>query len=120
VVYYLKDHNEAPLTTVATDLGLTHPAINQVAGQLTRRGLLRSTRDPGDYRRRLLSLTDRGRETVRALEPVWAVIADASTELGSTDGSDILEALRRLERQLDETSMYERVMTRLRREGILP
>lgn len=120
VVYYLKDHDGAPLTTVAADLGLTHPAVNQVAGQLTRHGLLQSSQDPADYRRRLLSLTKRGRETVKALEPVWAVIAEASAELDKEAGVAVIDMLRRLEKRLDETSMYDRVMVKLRQKGLMP
>lgn len=121
VVFYLKDYDEGvPLTTVATDLGLTHPAVNQVAGQLTRKGLLQSSRDPGDYRRRLLSLTRLGRQTVTVLEPVWAVIAEATGELAVSSGVNLIDSLRRAEENLDRESMYERVSARLKKKNILP
>lgn len=120
VVYYLKDRDAVPLTTVATDLGLTHPAVNQVAGMLTRRGLLQSSRDPEDYRRRLLSLTRRGRETVAALEPVWTVISEATGELAASDGTNIIDAVRGMEESLEREPMYSRVTARLRQKKLLP
>ena len=101
-------------------LGLTHPAVNQVAGQLTRKGLLQSSRDPGDYRRRLLSLTKLGRETVVALQPVWSVIAEATGELAELSGVNLIEALSEAEANLDRESMYDRVTTRLRKKKIVP
>jgi len=81
VVYYLKERDSVPLTTVAQDLGLTHPAVNQVANVLSEKGLLASTRDTEDERRRLLSLTQKGRDTVRTLEPVWEEIAAATADV---------------------------------------
>jgi len=113
VIYYLKDRDRMPLTTVAQDLGLTHPAVNQVAGDLTRKGLLGSSRDTADERRRLLSLTKKGHETVAALEPVWREIALATQALMDEAGGDLLGAVGAVERQLDETSMYDRVHRRL-------
>ena len=118
VVYYLKDSDPAPLTTVAADLGLTHPAVNQVADVLTKKGLLESTRDSEDERRRLLGLTTKGKETVRKLEPVWAEISAATAELAKASGVDILRALERMERSLDDEPMYDRVKARLEQQQI--
>ena len=117
VVYYLKDRNEVPVTTVAADLGLTHPAVNQVAAVLTRKGLLISTRDRNDERRRLLSLSEKGRRTVAALEPVWREIAAANEGFIAGTGVDLLATLQKLERELDEIDMYSRVRSRLNRSS---
>ncbi len=118
VVFYLKDRDDVPLTTVAQELGLTHPAVNQVAGDLTSKGLLKSSRDKGDERRRLLSLTKKGQETVRTLEPVWVEIAQATRELIDGSGCDVLRALEQMEQSLDEQSMHDRLMERLKKRKI--
>ncbi len=118
VVFYLKDRSEVPLTTVAIDLGLTHPAVNQVAGDLTKKGLLESTRDKEDERRRLLSLTEKGKKTVQILEPVWVEIAQATKELINESGCDLLSALAKMEQSLNDRPMHDRLVERLKKKGI--
>ena len=118
VVFYLKDRHDIPLTTVAQDLGLTHPAVNQVAGDLENHGLLESSRDKDDDRRRLLNLTKKGRATVRTLEPVWIKIAQATRDLIDLSGCDVLKALEKMERSLNEQPMHDRLVERLKNKKI--
>lgn len=117
VVYLLKDHDEMAVTEVATKLGLTHPAVNQVAGDLERHGLLVSSRDREDERRRLLSLSAEGHRVVESLEPVWADIRAATAEVLAEVGGDLLAGIEAVERCLDEAGMYERVMMRVEKRN---
>jgi ribosomal protein S18 acetylase RimI-like enzyme/DNA-binding MarR family transcriptional regulator len=113
--YLLKESGPLPVTTAASALGYTHPAINQIAGEMARRGFLESIRDKKDERKRLLRLTRKGKAAVSSLEPVWADIEAAASEVLADAGGDFLAAVGRLEDALNETSMYERVMRRVKR-----
>ena len=57
VAYLLKQKSPMAVTEIAEALGMTHPAVNQTAAQMTRHGLLLSRKDKKDERRRLLSLS---------------------------------------------------------------
>ena len=116
--YLLKESGAVPVTTAASALGYSHPAINQIAGEMARRGFLESIKDKKDERRRLLRLTRKGKTAVSSLEPVWADIEAAAGELVSEAGDDFLAALGRLEDALNETGVYERVMRRVKRRQL--
>lgn len=112
LVYLLRRGDSMPLTTAARLLAVTHPAVHQMAGELTTRGLLRSDKDKGDVRRRLLVLTPEGRALCDRLAPLWDDVADATRELVASNAPHLLSGLERIERSLDESSIYDRVRER--------
>ncbi len=102
-----------PIGALAQGLGLTHPAVGQVADQMVRAGLVRQTRDRRDDRKRLLSLTPAGRRLYRQLSPVWEAIRAAAREVLNEAGTDLLADMDRLEAALARRSVMDRVRGRL-------
>lgn len=115
VLFALKRKKCLSVTAVANTLGLTHPAINQVAGVMIRRGLLSSSKDTEDERRRLLCLTPKGKETIKILEPIWDEITSATKELLETAGGDFLDYVEVIEKELEYESIYNRVKRGLKK-----
>ena len=64
ITLYLLRCGPTAVTESATDLGISHPAVNQVAGEMARAGLVAAYRDSNDKRRRLLALTSSGKSVV--------------------------------------------------------
>jgi DNA-binding MarR family transcriptional regulator/ribosomal protein S18 acetylase RimI-like enzyme len=112
IFYLLWRQSPLAVTAIAQKLHLTHPAVNQVAGAMTKAGLLTSARDSRDDRRRLLSLSPAGKNLARKLQPIWQDIREATAELIAIKGVDLLGAIAQIERSLDETNMCDRVRTR--------
>jgi DNA-binding MarR family transcriptional regulator len=94
--YLLKYSSSVPVTGAASALGFSHAAINQIAGEMAKRGLVESIKDKKDERKRLLRLTKKGKAAICSLEPVWKDISAAANELISETGGDFLEAIGRL------------------------
>jgi len=116
VVYLLKTQGPMSVTAIADALGMTHPAINQTAGQLSRHSLINSQRDKKDERRRILSLSKKGRDTVRKLEPLWDIINKCSQELINESDPNFLNVVEKIEGKLNRKDMYERVNEYLLKE----
>jgi DNA-binding MarR family transcriptional regulator/ribosomal protein S18 acetylase RimI-like enzyme len=114
VLYLLQRDAPLAVTDVARALGITHPAVNQIARAMSAKGLLVTGKDRRDDRKRLLSLSAKGRRMVGALQPVWAAIEGATREVLHSTGDDVLGCLDRIEHALDEQEMYDRVMGRLK------
>jgi DNA-binding MarR family transcriptional regulator/GNAT superfamily N-acetyltransferase len=112
--YLLKESGSVPVTEAAAALGFSHPAINQIAGEMARKGLLESIRDKKDERKHLLRLTRKGKALVSSLEPVWADIAAVAIEVLNKADGDLLASLARLEEALNKAGVYERVMRRVK------
>jgi DNA-binding MarR family transcriptional regulator len=114
VMYLLGQRSPMAVTSIARALGITHPAVNQLAQAMAGKDLVVAARDAEDDRRRLLSLSAKGRRMLSALEPIWAEIEAATRELIAGRGTDVLAALSGMERDLDRQPMYQRVAARLK------
>jgi len=82
-----------------------------------RRGLLTARCDGRDKRRRLLALSPRG----AGCWPAWCRLEEiraANAELFAEAGSTLLGEVDKLERLLDQRSMYQRVRQRLQRRQL--
>jgi DNA-binding MarR family transcriptional regulator len=73
------DPDGTRLTVLAARAGLTHQSVGEVVAELERRGYVERIPDPTDRRARLVSLTERGRDLVRA---AVQHIADIEREWG--------------------------------------
>ena len=109
VAYLLSQKSPLSVTEIAEQLKFTHPAVNQIAGQMERSDLLVSSRDRNDDRRRLISLTKKGKLTVKQLQPLWEVIRKCTAELLESVDDGFLESVQKIENALDEKEMYARV-----------
>ena len=118
ILYALDRQSPKTITSLAKSLRLTHTAVNQLAAEMMKKGLLISIKGKKDERQRLLQLSDKGRVVVEKLTPVWKEILLATKELIDNTGVDFLSVIAKLEKQLDEQDMYERVWLRLK--GKLP
>jgi ribosomal protein S18 acetylase RimI-like enzyme/DNA-binding transcriptional ArsR family regulator len=113
VLYGLSRRSPLSVTALAQALGLTHTAVNQLAAEMMKQNLVRSTKDRKDDRKRLLGLTKKGRQVAVSLAPVWREIRAATKELIKATGQDILAGVAGIEARLDEKDMYERVLERM-------
>jgi DNA-binding MarR family transcriptional regulator len=94
---------------MAGNLGISRPAISQMAAGMHRNGLIRYERDLKDGRRRRIYLTEKGRETVEALEPLWQEVGDVTAAMIEDSGPDLLMGLAVLEDSLDESGLSARI-----------
>jgi DNA-binding MarR family transcriptional regulator/N-acetylglutamate synthase-like GNAT family acetyltransferase len=116
--YLLRESGEISVTQAAQALGLTHPAINQIAGEMSKRGFVESVSDKKDKRKRLLRLTKKGKKALSSLEPVWEDFESAASDLLKEAGTDFLVTVGRLENALKEKGMYERITQRIKKRQL--
>lgn len=118
VFYQLIEAGPQSVTALAESVGITHPAVNQIAAEMEKAGLITSAVDGRDRRRRILALSPRGKALDAAVRPVWEDIETATLELGQLSGIDLLTAMETLEEALSQENMYARIhrCTRRRRD----
>ena len=106
---YLDRFGPSPVMDIARGLGITHPAVNQVAGQMVQARLIAPYRDARDKRRRLLALTSEGRALKPVLTSLWSSISVAVN--GVLDESQVafLKDLDAIEAALDRQGLYARL-----------
>jgi len=113
ILYALKKQSPMTITALARSLRLTHPAVNQLAGEMIKKRLLLTGKGKSDERQRLLRLSAKGSRVAVSLEPIWQEIRGATEELIEEAGSKLLPLISRIENLLDDRNMYQRVSARL-------
>jgi len=106
---YLDQFGPSPVMNIARGLGITHPAVNQVAGQMVQARLIATYRDAHDKRRRLLALTLEGRALKPTLDGLWSNIRTALNTLLDESQVNFLKDLDAIESALDQRGLYARL-----------
>ncbi|MBX9669223.1 MAG: bifunctional helix-turn-helix transcriptional regulator/GNAT family N-acetyltransferase [Candidatus Obscuribacterales bacterium] len=104
----LAEHQVASVTDVASLVGITHPAVNQVAQELSKAGLITSASDKADGRKRLLSLSPKGMRLAAQLEPVWQAVHCAISDLFEEADMSLLNAVATAESAMDRKGLLAR------------
>jgi DNA-binding MarR family transcriptional regulator len=100
-----------PLTVgeLAEAVGITQPGATRSVGQMATLGLVEASAAPGDRRRRIVSLTDRGRQLVHAARmTVWPRVERAVADLCNALDGPLLHQLAAIEDGLAERPLYRR------------
>lgn len=105
----LAEQSPITATEIADQLGVTHSAVNQTAQELTDHGYIGSSQDSQDKRRRLLVLTNKGKNLISKLEPVWTKVQIAMDDLLQESGGHFLSSMYLLEACHDRKSLTQRV-----------
>jgi DNA-binding MarR family transcriptional regulator/ribosomal protein S18 acetylase RimI-like enzyme len=101
------------ITEIAHELDQSHPAVVQVVNILEKKGLVATGSDPGDQRKRMVSLSPKGMETAKKLQDTWTDVFMATDELLRESDPDFLEHLSMLENALSYKGLYDRIKEKI-------
>lgn len=107
VVYSLYIKSVWSVVELAAEIGYSHPSTISLLKELEKEKLIRSSRDKADERKRLVRLTDKGKVLVEQMQPVWAIMTAAVTELTDTT-NNLMKAINEVEKQMKQKSFFER------------
>ncbi|WP_339824828.1 bifunctional helix-turn-helix transcriptional regulator/GNAT family N-acetyltransferase [uncultured Arenimonas sp.] len=114
VLRLLEQRGPLSVGEIAREIGLTHSAISQLATKLIKGGWLQRVDTDGDRRQRVLALSERCQQELRAARPLWQAMR-ASVERRIMDtGVDLLGALTQYEASLDEQPLPADVARRMK------
>lgn len=108
VFRYLAGNGSTSIMDIAAAISVTHPAVNQVANEMMKAGLLVQDADANDKRRRLLSLSKSGKKLYAELEPILRIILLSVNEAIEESGHDLLGAIKAMENTLDKKELSAR------------
>ncbi len=106
------------ITGAAKKLGVTHAAISKISTEMIRSGLIQKKTDPNDERRQLLTISRKGQDLARQLQPIWDSIRDVLNSKLNQQKHPILAALAEFESMLNSTSLAEAVIERTRQPSM--
>ncbi|REG85812.1 MarR family transcriptional regulator with acetyltransferase activity [Marinomonas pollencensis] len=104
---------------LADSLKVSHPAISKQVSKMLQESLLIKVADPQDQRRTRLALSESGRAAMKCVQPVlkeMAVVLEQATQMPS---SHFMAALLRLEQDLFDGGLAQKVLDRLRKVEVV-
>lgn len=110
------DDEAMSVTVLARELKITHPAVIKRAREMESEGLVESCADRRDARKRLIRLSNKGKDLVTRLEPVWDAFEAATWELFQETGVNLFDVIDKFELAFDDREMSARIMTHLREQ----
>ncbi len=108
-----------PLTIgeLAEAVGITQPGATRTVGQLVKQGMVKARPGRDDQRRRVVSLTAKGRQQVDfGKREVWPKVEAAVADLCAELSGPLLDQLAQMEDGLSERPLDQRIGTGKRRQ----
>lgn len=109
VFYVLSNQSDLGVTDIAKQLSISHASVSQMVKELGKKQLVKAVKDKSDGRKRLVSLSEKGRALLPFIKPIWDDIAMAFHELITEHPVNIIDAIRSVEASLNATSLDQRV-----------
>ncbi len=109
VFFVLSEEGSLGITEIAQRLGVTHPGVIKIAKELEQKGYLESVQDKEDRRRRVLSISEKGRMLLPELKATWDDIATCFSQLLQQQEHHLLAGITEIERNFQEKPLYKRV-----------
>ncbi len=81
VFHLIASRKEASIVEIARAIGVTHPAVNQIAQEMLAADLIVAETDSSDKRKRILSLSRKGNKLHAELLDSWRVIRMSVSEV---------------------------------------
>ena len=109
------EEDKISIGELALSLNISQPAITQFVKALERKKLVLILNDKVDKRKKIISLSKKGKETVEKLQPIWGVIKSEMKQLTHFEISNFMEQIENIEIRLTEKSFYNRVHDSLKK-----
>ncbi|WP_295671564.1 MarR family transcriptional regulator [uncultured Mucilaginibacter sp.] len=115
-VFYLLSKNDAlSIKELSEQTEVSHPAASQLITNLKNKNLVTSATCADDGRRQLVTLTDKGRELLGQIMPVWDAILAAMDDLITDNPACdyLLPAVGAMEKVFKQNSLAEKIGNKL-------
>ncbi|NHA03627.1 GNAT family N-acetyltransferase [Mucilaginibacter sp. HC2] len=118
--YLISKQGEAAVTEIAEELGCTHPGVIHLAKELEELGFIESVKSTTDSRKRMLRLSEKGKDSLPKFERVWAKILTLNKSLFNSQQHNLLSAIMETEAQLNDKPYYQRFQDMFNPQGNNP
>lgn len=115
IFYLLNIKSPLSITEISNELGISQPAVTQIADILTKKGYVSHVKDKTDIRKRMLSLSKKAKELIPNLEPVWESFGSAHRNLFYSTGYDVMLMIEKIEDALDKKDMFTRISEEIKK-----
>ncbi|WP_298902062.1 bifunctional helix-turn-helix transcriptional regulator/GNAT family N-acetyltransferase [uncultured Psychroserpens sp.] len=116
IIKIIDNKNGVTNVEIKTALKLSQPAISQAVNKLIAKELLHLESDTIDKRKKILTLSDKGKHLVARMKPLWAVIDNVIKEYTTHSSNSLTEHLNKLEDKLQHKSLSKTIINMAKME----
>lgn len=111
IMYLLSENEKLSVTQISEILQVSHPSVIQVVGVLEKKDIVTISPDLNDKRKRMIELSEHGKELLIQIQPLWNMIDQMMAEFLQEGeySRNILNAVTEIENNLYAKSLSERM-----------
>jgi len=110
VLYALINGEAKTVTTVAKEIGHSHPSVSKIIGEMISKGYLADKKDKTDGRKNAVALTKKGLKIADKIQDQLIDVEAAIEELSAHTQNNLWEAIGEWEFLLEQKNLLRRVM----------
>ncbi|BBM83011.1 bifunctional helix-turn-helix transcriptional regulator/GNAT family N-acetyltransferase [Candidatus Uabimicrobium amorphum] len=106
--YTLYHYSPIAVTEISKKLGVSHVAVNHMLKGLQKKDLICSQTGKKDKRKRMISLTEKGKQLYPKLQPIWRNLESSVHKYIMEIEYDVIDVLKRMEESMAQKGLVER------------
>jgi len=110
VFYVLSQGELKTITSIAREIGHSHPSVSKIIGEMSRKGLVTEKKDKTDGRRNMVKLSEKGKDIAHKITAQYADVSGAVEEILAQSKHDLWKAIEEWEFLLEQKSLLRRVL----------
>ncbi len=117
VFYVLSQQEEKSITTIAEEIGHSHPSVSKIVREMSKGGITVEKKDEKDGRRNLIALTKKGRTISANITEAYTDVNDAIEVALNQTQHDLWKAMEEFEFLLNQKSLFQRVQAQRKKRA---
>ncbi|SDZ98010.1 bifunctional helix-turn-helix transcriptional regulator/GNAT family N-acetyltransferase [Pedobacter hartonius] len=109
VFYVLSQGEEKTITSIAREIGHSHPSVSKIISEMTKKGFVTEKKDRTDGRRNIVKLSRKGNEISDKIKDQYTDIESAIEQISEQANHDLWKAIEEWEFILEQKSLFARV-----------
>ncbi len=113
----IKNHKGVTNTEITDSLKISQPATTQAINKLYKKGLILLKEDKLDKRKKNIYLSNKGKQLVKNIAPVWNSIEHTIKEYTTIESESLTTHLNKLEAKFDAKPFSKAIISHIKNEN---
>ncbi|MEL6942744.1 MAG: helix-turn-helix domain-containing GNAT family N-acetyltransferase, partial [Bacteroidota bacterium] len=109
VYYVLSERQQKTITSIAQEIGHTHPSVSKIVKEMIKADLVEERRSNTDKRQNLIQLSEKGRAIADKIQPQYTDVTNAINKILHQTEHHLWKAIEEWEYLLEQKSLIKRV-----------
>lgn len=118
VFYALAAGEEKTVTSIANEIGHSHPSVSKIVREMAKKGFLKERKGKNDARKNVISLSELGMAQKEKMVPQFDDVTNVINEMLSQTTHNLWKAMEEWEYLLDQKDLLTRIIQEKKKQAI--